>query len=270
MLEPFKEAIRGLLKVPGEPEAPFGAPGSLRVFRAAPGFLRYRMLEWSVRQFSTFVGIVLVLQFVALDPTGKVAEFEKHLNQSQPLENWGIHLSIMTIWAVFEALAIVGFFGQLPISFLMVFLDYEYRWYVITDRSLRIREGLLRVDERTMTFSNIQNVAIRQGPLQRILGISDLEVSTAGGGSGKSNKNEHELGGRDLHRAYFRGIANPAEVRDAILVHLRGLRASGLGDPEEEHRMAAPPSATVRVGPRVVAAARAVLEETRALHQALR
>jgi membrane protein YdbS with pleckstrin-like domain len=270
MLEVFKEAIKKLLKVPGEPEAPFGAAGSVRVFRAAPGFFRYRMLDWSVRQFAALIGIILVLQFIAFDPTGTVGRIEEQMNQHQPLGDLGIYLSLTTLWEAFEILAIAAFFVQLPFSFLMVFLDYEYRWYVITDRSLRLREGLLRVDERTMTFSNIQNVSIRQGPLQRVFGISDLEVSTAGGGSGKAAKGEHELGARDLHRAFFRGIDNPAEVRDAILVHLRSLRASGLGDPEEEHRAAAQPTGAVAIGPEVLEAARGVLAETRALRQALR
>jgi hypothetical protein len=74
--------------------------------------------------------------------------------------------------------------------------------------------------------------------------------------------------GRNLHQAYFRGIANPAEIRDAILVHLRGVRGSGLGDPDEalELRAAAAPDAS---GPDVLQAAFSVLQETRALRQQL-
>jgi hypothetical protein len=174
-------------------------------------------------------------------------------------------------------LAIAGFVVQLPFTFLMLYLDYDYRWYILTDRSLRIREGLMRIDERTMTFSNIQNVTVRQGPLQRLLGISDLEVSTAGGGSTSGGK-QHDSGvggalqavpaGRNLHQAYFRGVANPAEIRDAILVHLRGVRGSGLGDPEEAQDLR-PAAASVSPGPDVLQAALRVLEETRAVRQAL-
>jgi hypothetical protein len=266
MVERLKEWIKNLLRIPPQPEAPFGAAGSVRVFRAAPGFFRYRMLDWSVRQAGALLGILFVLQFVAFDPTGAGANIEEQLNRNVPLEQFDISLTVGNLWAAFEVLAIAGFFAQLPFTFLMVFLDYEYRWYITTDRSLRIREGLLRVDERTMTFSNIQNVSIRQGPLQRFFGISDLEVSTAGGGSGAAGKPEQDLGARNLHRAFFKGIANPAEIRDAILVHLRSLRASGLGDPEEEHQ-----AHTVRPagGPEVLDTARSVLQEARALRQAL-
>jgi hypothetical protein len=218
-----------------------------------------------------------VLQFVSLDPTGAVAQVEEQIGKNVPLKDLEIPITIGTVWAAFEILAIAGFVVQLPFTFLMVFLDYDYRWYIITDRSLRIREGLMRVDERTMTFSNIQNVSIRQGPLQRFLGISDLEVSTAGGGSASGN-NQGEgspFGGalqavpaaRNLHQAFFRGIADPAGIRDAILVHLRGVRASGLGDPDEEHE--APARRHPPAGQGVLEAARGVLQEARDLRRAL-
>jgi membrane protein YdbS with pleckstrin-like domain len=284
MLERLKELIKNLLKIPPQPEAPFGAPGSVRIFRAAPGFFRYRMLAWSLRQLGALLGIILVLQFVPIglsndgfgntpDTTGREEQ-----NQDEPFWLREVPITIGTVWAAFEILAIISFVVQLPFTFLMVFLDYDYRWYVITDRSLRIREGLLRVDERTMTFSNIQNVSIRQGPLQRLLGISDVEVSAAGGGSG-SDGGDKDLGAsiagalqavpaaRNLHQAYFRGIDNPAGIRDAILVHLRGARASGLGDPDEEHEpLAAQPDGA---GPGVLEAARGLLAEARALRQAV-
>ena len=46
---------------------------------------------------------------------------------------------------------------------LLVTLDYRYRWYVVTDRSLRIREGLWRIQERTMTHATTH--AILKSPL---------------------------------------------------------------------------------------------------------
>jgi uncharacterized membrane protein YdbT with pleckstrin-like domain len=166
---------------------------------------------------------------------------------------------------LFELVAIAGFLLMLPVSFLLVALDYRYRWYVITDRSLRIREGVWRVRERTMTFSNIQNVAIRQGPLQRFFGIADLRVQTAGGG-GKGGDDDNEPSADDLHVGYFRGVANAAEIRDTVLARLRRLRTSGLGDPEE------PVEAAIGSGTdaSVLEAAREVLRETRALAGALR
>lgn len=272
MLEPLQEQIKRLLKIPAEPDAPFGAPGSVRVFRAAPGFFRYRLLEWIGRQLSVLLGILLLLWFVSFDGSETVQRLHEQLEQRQnPFEQVGVTLSIVDLWAVLELLAIVGFFVQLPFTFLMVFLDYEYRWYIITDRSLRIREGLVRVEERTMTFSNIQNVSIRQGPLQRFFGISDLEVSTAGGGGSSPNPQEKGQAGKDLHRGFFRGIDNPADIRDAILVHLRSLKAGGLGDPDDETESPAEMESlpATAAPPGLLEAARGVLDETRALRRAL-
>lgn len=144
----------------------------------------------------------------------------------------------------------------------MVRLDYEYRWYMITDRSLRIREGLLEVREQTMTFTNIQNVSIRQGPVQRLFGISDVEVRSAGGG-GKAQEEVGDGKSDNLHIGYFRGLENAAEVKDAILAHLRKVRSAGLGDAEESR-----PSVAAAAGD-PAEAARTLLAEARALRRTI-
>jgi hypothetical protein len=101
---------------------------------------------------------------------------------------------------------------------------------------LRIREGIRTITEQTMTFANIQNLVIRQNPLQRLLGFADLHVRTAGGG-GKTNEQggsgSDEEKHRVLHLAVFRGVDNATEIRDLILERLKQIRTSGLGDPEE-------------------------------------
>ena len=41
----------------------------------------------------------------------------------------------------------------------LVRLDFEKRWYLVTDRSLRVREGVVNVREMTIMFANIQNIS---------------------------------------------------------------------------------------------------------------
>ncbi len=108
-------------------------------------------------------------------------------------------------------------------------LNYDLRWYVITERSLLIREGVWIVREITLTFANAQNVRITQGPLQRCFGFANVEVDTAGGGGGGG----HEGKGTAPHRAILRGLDNTPFVRDLILEHLRRHRTAGLGDPDD-------------------------------------
>jgi uncharacterized membrane protein YdbT with pleckstrin-like domain len=120
-----------------------------------------------------------------------------------------------------------------------------------------------------MTFSNVQNVSIRQGPLQRLFGISDLEVRTAGGGSSHNAGNQQQGLADNLHLGYFRGVGNAEEVRDTILTHLRRQRTSGLGDPDEPAMDAAPVEPEGDGGADLLAAGSEILAEARALRRAI-
>jgi Predicted membrane protein len=68
-------------------------------------------------------------------------------------------------------------------SYALLRIDWELRWYMTTDRSLRIREGTWRVREKTLTLTNVQNVTVHENPVQRLLGIANVRVRTAGGGT---------------------------------------------------------------------------------------
>ena len=146
---------------------------------------------------------------------------------------------------------------------LQVRLDYEMRWYLVTDRSLRIRSGLWNVEEMTMSFANLQQVMVTQGPLQRLLGIADVRVQSAGGGGGTSDKQQAR--GDNMHTGVFHGVEHAIEVRDLVLNRLRHFRETGLGDPDEvEH---APPAIEPASGAEVVAAARELLADMRQLRR---
>jgi len=248
---PLTRLITRFLKVPPEPEPPLGSPGSVRVFNAAPGYFHYRLAVWIFGQIGTLIGLVVGLAFLA----------------------GGVEFAAIPIGRevamLLEAVGVGLFLVQLPLSFLMVRLDYRYRWYMITDTSLRIREGLLSVRERTMTFANIQNLSLKQGPIQRLFGISDLQVRTAGGGSESVGESKKDLAeAMNMHIGYFRGVDNAEEIRDLILGRMRGLKDSGLGDPDEaQHQDAVVESAAG--GGHLAAAARELLAEARALRAAM-
>lgn len=213
--------ISRVLKVPAEPEPPLGSPGTLQVFNAAPGYYDYRRIQWLLKQLGTGFGIVFGL-FVVLG---------------------GVDLGDLPVGGavanrllgVVEILAVGLFLLQIPVTYLMVRLDYRYRWYMTTDTSLRIREGITTVRERTMTFANIQNLSLRQGPLQRLFGIADLQVRTAGGGGAEGSEEGRKGHSEDdnMHLGYFRGVDNAEQIRDLVLGQMRRLRDSGLGDPDE-------------------------------------
>jgi len=158
-----------------------------------------------------------------------------------------------------EIIGVVLFLIQFVATFVAVRLGYDQHWYIVTDRSLRIRTGLLRVQESTMSFANLQQVDVSQGPLQRLLGLADVRVQSAGGGGHSS---EEATGGAadSLHTGVFHGVANASEIRDLILDRLRRFRQSGLGDPDDQsgENVEPPPDDAI-------AAARELVNEARAL-----
>ena len=242
MYKIFRDWCERLLRIPHDPAPPPGDEGSARVFRAAPAYLKYRTVVWAIG-----AAISLIFGIVLFGGSNLALAADRHAPALLRIVIFVI-TSFVFLMIVLHAL----------FSFAVIRLDYEKRWYVVTDRSLRIREGVLNVREMTVMFGNIQNVSVMQGPIQRPLGIADLQVETAGGGSARAN--EKQLG-PNLHVAWFRGIDNAEEVRLLSQDRLRALKDSGLGHREEMR--AAPASA-----PAFLEALRAVHAEARALREA--
>jgi uncharacterized membrane protein YdbT with pleckstrin-like domain len=216
MYNAFRQFCERLLRVPPDPEPPPGDEASTRRFRAAPNFYKYLLCLTLLRALV----ILFVILFSVLVPT-IVAEFElaKH-GSGWAMVLWIIPVGLILLLILFSAFNLA-----------VVRLTFEKRWYLVTDRSLRVREGVISVREMTVNFANIQNISVSQGPLQRILGITDLRVDTAGGGGATASRGQQVS--QNLHTAWFRGIENAGEVRALIQDRLRHLKDSGLGDHEE-------------------------------------
>ncbi len=250
----LKNLMLRLLKVPPEPHLPAGATDSARVFRASRRYLQLKLLRWGVGQVFTLIGLVAALVALQFMATGTVEVLEKVPHRA-------------IIWRFagwFEVIGVIGFLLQLPLSLVPVIIDWEMRWYIVTDRSLRIREGAWKISEMTLTFANVQEVSIRQGPIERLFGIANLKVRTAGGGAsvGPHEAQSEEKSG---HIGYFRGVDNAPMIRDLILERLKRLRDAGLGDPDQPQTELAGVESTS--APAVVDAARELLTEARALRR---
>jgi membrane protein YdbS with pleckstrin-like domain len=293
MFDQVRKLLLRLLRVPSEPEPPAGAPGTLRVFRAARNYYRFRLWRWALTQLGAILGlvvsVVMIDRFAASVVEGRPPAPPANVAPTAPggepaagpeapgkapkrtradrsrsamrqvtnrLPDW-----LFPLLRLFEYGAIVLFLLQLPFTYALARLDYEFRWYMVTDRSLRIRSGLTQIQETTMSFANLQQVVVSQGPLQRLLGIADVRVQSAGGGEGSSEEADSSL-----HTGVFHGVENAREIRDLILDRLRLFRESGLGDPDEP---SASPSAGAPGTAPALAAARTLLSEARALRRTL-
>jgi len=176
-------------------------PGAVESFRPADAYLRYLKL-----QFWLFVSLVATVAATA----------------------WIIALVATPIVAIVLALPVAPvLLAGTAGGYLALHLRFDTTWYVLTDRSLRIRRGMWVIRETTITFENIQNVSVSQGPLQRLFGISDVLVQTAGGGTRRGPHGEELLG---PHAGVFEGLSDAPRVRDLVQARLTASKSAGLGD----------------------------------------
>ncbi len=245
MFSAFREWCERWLRIPGDPEPPPGDEARTQRFRAAPNFYKYLLFIWGLKS----LGLLAVLIPSTIFPLVAIL-LSQHDNQVAVIISTAVPLIVLGIALGLRLFALA-----------LVRLDFEKRWYLVTDRSLRIREGIVNVREMTITFANIQNISISQGPLQRAIGIADLRVDTAGG---SSPARRHQKGmPQSMHTAWFRGVDNANAIRELIQKRLRELKDSGLGDREEATATAH--EANVLVSDEFLAALRAVVTEAMAL-----
>ena len=207
----FYEGFWGILtrwfRVPQHPPSlPVHTGENMCSFRPAPGFLRYLKFKFWV--VLTLIDVAIIVPWIAFTIVMPMV---------------GLLISPLVLAIAF-----------LPdiIAYMAIHLRYDTTWYVMTERSMRIRRGIWVINEITITFENIQNVTIRQGPLQRFFGISDIRVHTAGGGSGPHGPDGPQTG--FSHQGLLEGLANARAIRDLILIRLQQSKSVGLGDEEQQ------------------------------------
>ncbi len=238
----LRTTLLDVLRVPPTPEPPPGSPP--RTFRAAPNFFKLRLLRWALAQLGAVAGVFGAIYFFNM------------------LEARGVPRPALFLMRAGEIFGIIALVFNALVGWMLVRLDYELRWYMLSDRAIRIREGITIIREKTIALANIQNIGVKQGPLQRFLGIADVEVKTAGGGGSSNDASKQGAHGESMHVAYFRGVDNADEIRDLLREGVRRQRDTGLGDPDEVHE--------VELGEDALPAAlNELLGEARALRQAV-
>jgi membrane protein YdbS with pleckstrin-like domain len=188
------------------PEQPPNLPAfdqeHVEYHRPAPSFLAYKKFQFWI------VCVILDIFFIAVWIAFSVA-----------LPIWG--LITAPLWLALIVLPDI-------IAYIAIHLAYDTTWYVLSDRSMRVRRGVWTIHETTITFENVQNVNIVQGPMQRWFGFANLSVSTAGGGS------TSEASTLGAHSGWLEGITNAPELRQRILE--KAQHNAGLGDETEAER----------------------------------
>jgi membrane protein YdbS with pleckstrin-like domain len=190
------------------PTLPVAAGETANAFQPSAGFLRYMIFQYWLGVVVVSVGLLILgVSITVVEPMAGIAY-------------WLIAL------AAGVAIALVAYTA--------IHLRYDTTWYVLTGRSMRIRRGIWVIHETTITYENVQNVSVHQGPLQRIFGIADVVVQTAGGGGGAQPQQPGGVAG-GAHSGLIEGITDAVQVRDLLVSRMRLSRTAGLGDEHHEH-----------------------------------
>jgi membrane protein YdbS with pleckstrin-like domain len=195
-------SVVSLFRVPPHPPTLPASGEAVRSLRPAPGYLRYlKFIFW-----------------VMLVPGDAV-----------PLAIWvAISVAFPALGILLAVPCLILVIAPDIVAYIAIHLRYDTTWYVLTDRSLRIRRGIWVIHETTISFENVQNVEMRQGPLQRVFGIADVIVQTAGGGA--QHGSSHGSTSPSAHVGILQGLDDAEAVRDQILDRVMRTRSAGLGD----------------------------------------
>lgn len=185
-----------LLKL--ELAAPHLPEGSslVRALKPTEQWLAYRYLAVLFGLLNQFIGAAVAVVAIVLSG-----------------ERWGLALALF-IGA--SQLVVIGF------ALVSTRVDYELRHYLVGDRSLRVAQGAWKREEVTLSYANIQNLEVTQGPLERVFGFKSLSISTAGADNPASAGPGHVVS--------LVGLENAEALKELMLSMLARHRDSGLGD----------------------------------------
>lgn len=192
------------------PSAPVTA--NVRIFRPTRRSFLYELAGWILGQLGALFFLLLILfgspMVEAFAWTGWVWPLELAIQWTAWVDRMIRAFVPEALHILIVMLGVITFVSQLLLTLARIWASHRYTWMIVGDEGLRIRRGWLSIHDVTMRYAAIQQVRLRQGPLQRLFGIGDIEI-----GSAASNQNIEEGTSRT---ARMRNIAHPIELRDLV------------------------------------------------------
>src|SRR5258708_5286585 len=115
MIHWLRKKTLHLMKVPAEPQPPDGSSGSAPVFRSARNYYPWRLALW----FAANPGVLTLL-------AAALFALARPIKAAPP---WSRHIA-----EALMALLVTAFPVSALFTFLQQRMNYELRWYVVTDR----------------------------------------------------------------------------------------------------------------------------------------
>jgi uncharacterized protein len=157
----------------------------------------------------------------------------------------GIAMILVTILLIAFVPAV--FFGEMPVFFSVIVLCstaiifillwiwvgmyYESMWYELRDDEINWKRGVWFQSTGIVPYNRITNLDVRQGPLMRVLKISNLAIQTAG------------YSGQSVPEILIEAIEHADELRELIRCKVRGC------SPHDDGTGSATPASTPFGGP---------------------
>ncbi|MEK7194296.1 MAG: PH domain-containing protein [Patescibacteria group bacterium] len=120
------------------------------------------------------VWLFFISQFISVVPVAILGVFCGIFSELSAITNWGI--GSFVLWIT------IGVVIILIIAFVIAKLSYHFYRYELTDIGFKKESGIIWKRYVTIPYDRIQNVDIYRGVIARILGLSDLQIHTAGVG----------------------------------------------------------------------------------------
>ncbi len=214
LLNILKPIFLPLLKLDlAPPHLPEGS-SLVRSLKPSEKWLAYRYLQTLFGFLNQFIGLGIGLIALVVQ-----------------LKGWGVAIAM-------GLLVIQGF--AIGLALVTTRVDFELRHYLVGDRSLRVAQGAWKREEVTLSYANVQNIEVTQGPLERFFGFKSLTISTAGA--------DTTPGAENSHLVTLVGLEQADEVRQLILTMLKQQRDSGLGEPTHRPQPTATGMSLARLG----------------------
>ncbi|MEK7117403.1 MAG: PH domain-containing protein, partial [Patescibacteria group bacterium] len=133
-----------------------------------------------------------------------------------------------------EAISVgfLGFIGDyfwflliliVAVSYIWARLTYNYYRYELTETGFRKEKGVIYKKYVTIPYDRIQNVDIYRGILARILGLSDLNIQTAGASAVVGQYGAFDVGAEGRLPALSKEVAE--QLRDEVIARAQKSRS---------------------------------------------
>jgi len=131
-----------------------------------------------------------------------------------------INLTVYIFWALL-ILAILIF-----LAFVWAKLSYRFYRYELLEDGFRKESGVITKRYVTIPYDRIQNIDIYRGILARILGLSDLQIQTAGSSAVMSNRKFSGVGAEGRLPAL--SFETAEKLRDELVKRAKNSKNQGI------------------------------------------